>query len=264
MSKNFFGQLFRSVSSPQFYQELATRRFSEGMKYFSLLILFVTLVLSTRFSVEALKGLSEFETWSKTHLPEIVIEKGVVSVNAPQPWRKEEGHLAVIIDTTGQTRDIDDAYAQGVLLTRDKLILKRGPYETRRYDLSKIESFRLNARTVERLRRIGQWILPPLLTLFLFVYFWLGRFSQIVVFSAISLLTNWFAKKNLSYGALLTIGMYAITPPLLLFSGIALLGIQMRLFDMIYLSSYAALLVTAVLQSHPRKEEMADETMGGS
>lgn len=246
--------MWRSISSVRFYQELATRRFSEGVKYFALLILFVAAALSVRFTVEALKGLSEFETWSKAHLPEITIEKGVVSVNPSQPWKKEKEDFVVVIDTTGQTQTIGEPYARGVLLTRDKLILK-SPYETRQYDLSKVDSFRLDAQTVKRIRKIGQWALPPLSAIFLFIDLARKIFPLVVFFSAISLLTNWFSKRNLSYGTLLTIGMYATTPPLLLFACVALLGIQIRFFDMVYLSSYAALLVAAIVHSPPRQED---------
>ena len=262
--ERFFTQLFRSVSSARFYQEIATRKLSEAMKYFTILILLVTLVLSVRFTFDVLKGLASFEEWSKAHLPEIVIEKGITSVNVPQPWKVSEEGFVAIIDTTGGIHDLDESYAQGVLLTRDKLILKRGPYETRRYDLSKVDSFRLNSESISHFCKIGRWALPPLLALFLFIYFWLGKFSQVVFFSIISLLTNWSSKRNLSYRTLLTIGVYALTPPLLLLSLVTLLGIQIRFFDMTYLAGYAALLVTVVLHAHPKKEEVADEMAGGS
>lgn len=262
--ERFFTQLLRSMSSARFYQEIPGRKFSDGVKYFSLLILFVTVVLSVRFTFDVVKGLASFETWSKTHLPDITIGKGVVSVNVPQPWKIEEEGFLAVIDTTGTIRDLDESHAQGVLLTRNQLILKRGPYETRRYDLSRVDSFRFNADSVRRFRKIGRWVIPPLLAVILFIYFWVGKFSQIVFFSLISLLTNWFSKKNLSYGVLLTIGMYAITPPLLLLSLVTLLGVQVRFFDMMYLAAYAALLVTVVLQVHPRKEDVVDEMIGGS
>ena len=262
-NERFFTQLIRSVTSARFYQEIPGRRFSEALKYFSILILLVTVILSVRFTFDILKGLASFEEWSKASLPEIVIEKGIASVNAPQPWRTEKEGFVVIMDTTGAVRDLDDSYAQGLLFTRDKLILKRGAYETRRYDLSKIDSFRLNSGSIRRFRQVGQWLFPPLLAVILFLYFWLGKFSQIIFFSLISLLANWFSKRNFSYTTLLTLGIYAITPPLLLVTLVTLLGIEIRFFEMIYLAIYAALLVTAVLHAHPDKEDAADEMLGG-
>lgn len=247
----FFKQLWRSISSVRFYQELATRRLSEGVKYFALLILFVAVTLSIRFTAEVFKGLSEFETWSKAYLPEITIEKGTVSVNSPQPWKKEVGDFVVVIDTTGETQTIE-SHTRGLLLTRNSLILK-SPYETRQYDLSKVDSFRLDAQTVARIRKIGRWVLPPLSAIFLFIDLARKIFPLVVFFSVISLLANWFAKRNLSYGTLLAIGMYATTPPLLLFACVALLGIEVRFLGMVYLSSYAALLVAAIVHSPPRQ-----------
>lgn len=255
----FAQQFFQSLSSVRFYREMNRRSLSDAIKYFSLLILLVTGILSVRFTSECLKALSSFETWSRAHLPEIMIQKGQVSVNVQQPWQKEEKDFILMIDTTGKTTDIDEKYPQGILLTKDKLLLKRGPFESRRYDLSAIDQFRLDSETVRKLRRIGQWLLPPLLALILFVYFWVGKFSQIIFFSGLSLLTNWMAHKDLPYGTLLTIGFYAITPPLLLFCVTALFKFPAPFFDMVYLASYAALLVTAVLQVPARNDGVRTE-----
>jgi len=260
MKERFVTQFLQSITSPRFYQEIGSRRVSDGVRYFSFLILLVTALLSVRFTSDIFKGLASFETWSKEHLPEIVIEKGKVFVDVPQPWQREEGGFVIVIDTTGKTHELDEKYPQGVLLSQNRILLKRSPYESRHYDLSKIDSFRLNPTTIQSWRKVSQWVIPPLLSLFLFVYFWVGKFSQIVFFSGVSLLTNWVSKRGLPYGTLLTIGMYAITPPLLLFCVVALLGAQVRFFDMIYLSSYAALLVTAVLQCHPRTDEMVENS----
>lgn len=254
---HFATEMVRSFTSVRFYQELVHRRLLDGVKYFSTLILLVAFLLSVRFTFEIFKGLAHFEEWAGVHLPEIVIEGGKVAVDAPQPWQRQEGNFVMIMDTTGKTTEIDETSTQGFLLTQDRLILKRNPYETRRYDLSRVDSFRLNAAAVRKWGRIGRWLLPPLLSVFLFVYFWIGKFSQVLFFSFISVLTNWITHRDLSYGTLLTIGMYAMTPPLLLLCVVALLGIQVRFFDMIYLSSYAALLVAAILQCQPK-----DDTIG--
>ena len=257
--ERFSLQVFKSMTSGKFYQQMSERRFSEALKYFSLLILFVTTLLSVRFAFEILKGLSAFETWSREHLPEIMIEKGKVSTNVPEPWRKEEKDFVAIIDTTGKTAQIEEAYPQGILLTQNRLIIKQGPYETRNYDLSQVQSFRFDAEKVKRWRKVGQWLLPPLFSLFLFVYFWIGKLLQVIFFSGVSLLTNWIGRRGLSYSLLLTLGIYAITLPLLLAAALLLGGIQTHFFDMIYFSVYAAFLVSVVLQFHPQTDEMSEE-----
>ena len=252
--RRFGMEVWSSVTSVKFYQEVIRRSLREGLVYFSFLILVVTLILTVRFSFDIAKGLAEFEMWSRENLPDIVIEKGEVFVDVPQPWQEEAGDFVVIIDTTGEIEKIDDYYPHGLLLMKDRLLLKRGPYETRRYDLSKVESFRFDPETARRWRQVGQWFLPPLLAFFLFFYFWVGKFVQVFLFSLISLLANWAMKKGLSYKTLFTIGLYAMTPPLLLLCGTVSFGLQIRFFDLIYLSIYAALLVTVILQVQPKIE----------
>lgn len=252
---SFLTQLWQSVSSVRFYQEMGHRSFQEGVRYFSILILWVTLFLSIRFSIEIFKQLSAFEAWSARHLPDIVIQKGEVSADVTQPWRKEIENFLVVIDTTGQVKEIEESFSQGILLMKNKLILKRSAYETRRYDLSKMDAFRLSPETVKRWRQVGQWILPPVLVFFLFFYFWVGKSLQILFFSLVSLVTNWASRRGLAYQTLLVIGIYALTAPLLLLSAVTLLGLQIRFFDLIYLSMYAALLVATILQCPRVKSE---------
>ncbi len=254
--KRFLSELWRALSSVSFYQELPKRSLPEALKYFSFLILLAAFLLSVRFSIDSFRMLSLFELWSRERLPEIVIEKGKVSADVPQPWVEEGDHFVMVIDTTGKVRRIDHAVSQGILLTEDRLYLKRGPFETREYDLSRIEHFLLNAETVGRLRRIGHWTLPPLLLVFLFVYFWIGKLTQVLFFSLVSLLANWAARRRLSYQALLAIGFYALTPPLAFFCLVSLLGMHLPFFSIIYLSAYAALLVAVVLQVNPPRPEV--------
>jgi len=259
MNRNvFFNTLYQSVTSVRFYQDVAKQPIQEGLKYFSFLILLVTLVLSVRLSLDVFQMLSHFELWARERLPDISIENGKVYADVEQPWQEEEGDFVVIIDTTGKTRAIDQIYPQGILLMQDRLLFKRNFYETRLFDLSQVERFEFTPETVRSWRRIGQWVLPPLLVVFLFVSFWIGKFSQIILFSGVSFLTCWAARRQLPYVSLVTIGLYAITPPLLLMALVGFLGVQVRFFDMIYLSIYAALLVTIVLQSPPKPDLSQD------
>ncbi|MFH1857413.1 MAG: DUF1189 family protein [Candidatus Omnitrophota bacterium] len=252
--RRFAVQLWKSVTSVKFYQELAGRPFSEGIKYFSFLIFLVALLFTLRLTLDLSRNLKAFERWSKDHLPEIVVEKGKVTVDVPQPWRFEGEHFVVVIDTRGGSREIGESYAQGVLITKDKLILKRGPLMERRFDLSEIESLRVTPETIHNWRTLILWISPPLLVCILFFYFWVGKFIQVILFSTLSLLANGIGRKGLSYETLFIIGLYALSAPLLLLSFFILLGFGIHSFDMVYLAIYGALLVTTVLQYPPRKK----------
>lgn len=260
MSRKFLSELWKSITSVQFYQEIAQRPLTEGLRYFSFLILLVTLLLSVRFTGEVLRVMEDFERWTRERLPNIVIEKGKVFADIPQPWQASGEDFVVVIDTTGKTREIGHEYPRGVLIMESKILLKRDPTQSRIYDVSRINAFRFTPETVARWRRVGRWILPPLLAFFLFVYFWTGKLLQVFFFSGISLLINWAMRKGLSYAALLTVGLYAVTPPLLLFLAVALLGMRARFFDMICLSAYAALLVSAILQFPPQGDEAPTES----
>ena len=163
MNLSFLRQMVLSFSSGDFYRSIAPQAFSKSVRYLVLLIVATSLVLSARYAFLVSHALEELEAWAVGHLPEIQIEKGIVQTPT-QPWRYEANRQFVaILDVTGQTKDIPSEFSQGLLLTRNQLILRRQPLDSQPYDLAGIENFRLNAQVIQKLRQKGIWFFWPLL-----------------------------------------------------------------------------------------------------
>lgn len=262
MTPSFWRQIVLSFSSGGFYQTVARQPLAKSLRYFTLLILIASVLLSARYALVLSQVLGEAEGWARQHLPEIRITKGKVQSPVSQPWRHAVDQLfVVILDTTGQTQEIPSEFAQGILLTQDRMILKRQPSDIRSYDLSKIEAFRLNAEVLGEFRRKGKWFFWPLLWGGFFGYFLVGKFAQVLLFSGISLVTSRVSGRALPYGALLNIGLYAVTLPFLLGAALALFGPPPPLFSLFFVAVYGALLVTAVLHCVPPQEAAPEETV---
>ena len=210
------------------------------------LIFLITLILSVRYSFDISKGLGIAADWTKENLPIIEIQNGVVSVDAKQPYKIVEEDFALILDTTGEITSLDE-YKSGILLTKNKVLYKENEVKTESYDLSNIESVRIDENFMKVLRKNLVWIIFPFMLLGIFIYFCIARFLQIFIFSLISLATSSIVNIKLSYKQLFNIGIYAITPGIILGALLAVFLIQLPFFWIIYAGLYIIYLVMAIL-----------------
>lgn len=140
-------------------------------------------------------------------LPEIKIISGVVVADVPQPYKVSENF---IIDTTGRTSANSLPDENGILLTKNQLIMKRNILETRTYDLSKIQYASLR----ELLKIYGTvlgFLIIPMIALIIIMLSIINA-VYILIISAILLLYNLLFKTNLKYAQLFNIAVFAFFP----------------------------------------------------
>ena len=164
----------------------------------------------------------------------------------------------MIIDTTGEINSLDD-YERGMLLTESKAIYKENDIKTETYDLANIESLRIDENFMKILKKNIVWILFPIMLILMFLYFCIFRFLQIFIFSVISLATCSIANVKLNYKQLFNIGIYAITPSVILGALLALFAIVLPFFWILYIGLYIVFLIMGILncKEMPAKEDTA-------
>jgi len=108
-------------------------------------------------------------------VPEIRIVKGMVQTDAETPYvikDPEIGTPLVIIDTSGTSKSIEGTDAL-VLITKDKIIMKRNKYETRSIDLSEFDDIVVNRSVVRGwANSFRQWFI-----IFLYPFVLLGSYA---------------------------------------------------------------------------------------
>lgn len=251
--KAFFQEIKEAISNFKFYKEVKDFKPSRGMKYIFSLIFLITLSLSIRYSYDFKRGLNIVLDWTKQNLPPITIQNGIVSVDAKQPYKVVAEDFTLIIDTTGEITTLE-GYSRGILLMKDKLMYKESDAKTETYSLSNIPVLKIDENFMNTLRRNIAWIVFPILFIFLYIGFSLARFLHILLFSLLSMATSSIANIKLSYKQLFNIGIYAITPSTILGALLAVSGIQLPLFGIIYSGLYIIYLIVAILNC---KEEKA-------
>jgi hypothetical protein len=227
--KEFFQEIVKAISNFKFYKEVKDFQLPKGIKYFLLLVLLVTIVLTIRYNYDFGKGLDIAIDWAKQNLPPIEIEDGVVKVDVDQPYKIIEEDFVLIIDTTDEIISLD-GYKRGILLMRDKVIYKESEIKTETYDLSNIQSLRINENFMTAVRKNAPWIVLPIMFIALYIGFCISRFFQLLVFSIISVAISSIVDAKLTYRQLFLIGIYAITPSTILGAALAAFGIQLPSF----------------------------------
>jgi len=207
-----------SFYSRSLYQDVAMNWRKISILYLILLlaVCLIPLTFKTRAAVsdyllhEAPKIVKQF--------PVVTISKGQVSVDVPMPYTikdPENNAPLMIIDTTGQVTSLAGSDAL-VLLTKTKLLFKRGLKESRTLDLSDVDSLVIDQS------RLYDWM-DTFLEYFVFVLFpialfftLLFRLSQAIIFSIIAISFSKYIKLSFKYWALLSLSIVSMTPAIIL------------------------------------------------
>jgi hypothetical protein len=250
-----------SFYSRSLYQEVG--RNWKGLSFIYLLML---VALSWILGISEIhSGVSDFITNAAPgiveQVPLITISEGTVSTDASEPYfitDPESGSSIIIIDTTGQITSLDDTDAT-MLLTKTKAIVKKGPAETRIYNLSEVEDFYIDQERIYNfLEVLKDWlavVLYPFVVLFSFIY----RVVQALIYATIGIL---FTKKfhaSLKYEALISLAIISISPVIVLDAIFGLLQVSVPFWWLISFLIAMGFLYYAVKVN---SEEPAEEHNG--
>lgn len=277
MKESFWKKIIKSFN-PKFFKEIAPQSLGQSFKYLLFLFLFLTLLLSFKYTIGFSGGVKEFAKdlpafWEKLRdIPEITVEKGKVT-SPKQLFIKEWEKFVFVIDPQGEVSYylalIENYEIGGLVILEDKVIVRSQERKTEIHNLPEEISY-LNLKLDEReklfsltsdgkvfqptFKEINHWlslapfIFFPLCFLFIFFGFWIGKLIQIFGFSLLSLVVNKVKKVGLNYQNLLNVGIFALTLPLILETLIKLSGVSVPYFNSIYFVLYAVFLIIGILK----------------
>lgn len=213
-----FRALLLSFYSPDLYREVARTWKGAGLFYQLFLIAVATVVVALRLHIAIASFRVHHAEGVVAQMPGITIAHGVVSVDTPTPLTigdPKGGRALAIIDTTGQVTSLTGTEARA-LLTRDKLMLKRGVTETRIFDLSRVEHFSLNReRASGWLRLFANWFALACAP-FVLAGLYAARLIVMLIFALIALLAARMMRADIDLAAAMRLTAVALTPATLL------------------------------------------------
>lgn len=205
------------ICSPSFYRQAAKHSAFAALVFFILFSLVVTVLQTVRVTAdfgEARQAIDD--AFASGEIPEVTIEDGIATVDAPQPFVAVDNEQSlVVLDTTGVYTGrelLDGGYESGLILTRDTVYNfdDEGRFQQIRLrDLNLLfPTIHFNATLIKRFIDLAQ--------VFVFggLFFWhavLGPLYIILLGLGVWAVAS-LAKKQVSYSAVLITGLFAAIP----------------------------------------------------
>ncbi|MGC2062067.1 MAG: DUF1189 family protein [Thermodesulfovibrionales bacterium] len=260
--------LYLSFFSRGLYRDVAAR-----WRGFCLVYLLAVLALCTIPGV--LRMQSDLGAWLNDQapgyirqLPNINITKGILAVDAPQPYRilnEKTGEPVVIFDTTGEVTSLTTSKAFA-LFTRTTLIVRKDEKETRSFNLSDLDGETITidrGKAYDLLDAVVE-MFPVILYPFAFFFSFLLWSAKALVFALFGRLYAQRLSLRLDTRSVIRISVVALTPALLTGSLLTTAGVTLPYWWLIsVLCSLAYVLYGIQANVLLQAQESSDEKNAG-
>ena len=210
---DFFHTLIGSFYNPDTYRDVVTNKKGNTFGYLALLVLICCIPLMMALISGINKFMNDDGAYIVNQVPGITISNGIVTMDKESPYfiKTKGGETIIVIDLSHSAGITGLQGNAKVLLTKSKLIAQEKENETRSYNLSKIQSFTLNAKTIHEWFGYA-WIIYVIIFVFMAIAFYIYRLVQALVNGIFGLIISAIMKVNLEFTDLMFIAMVAITP----------------------------------------------------
>lgn len=232
---NFFLQMRESVIDFKFYRSIKDSKFSRSFVYLLLLFLIIYFINGTKTFIITRIVVDELVTNLSVNIPEFRLENGEFSFEGKMPYYiSSSTSEAFVIDTTGAVNEgVLKDVASGMLITKDKVYVKRSEVETREFSLAELEGITLSKSDVLEFLPKLSWIAFIFIAFgFIFVLGW--KLLNAVILALLGLIANAVFNGRLKFNNLMNISIYALTLPMLIQLAYNLSGYQISGFGFIY------------------------------
>jgi hypothetical protein len=208
MNRSFWDSLLRSCTDFKFYKEIFLQPFGRTLRYLLFFSILVTLVIGIRYSFTFNKFVNEGLKWVEENAPKIEIADGIVTASVEQPYTRTYEDYVFIVDTTGQIKEIDKQYKAGLLLTKDRIIIKSDDVRTQEFELKKIKNFVLEHDTFQKWKKFFIFVIVPFMIVVQFFYFIFAKTIQSLIAALIIVVVKPAAK----FVNAMNLCIYALSP----------------------------------------------------
>lgn len=236
----FLQKIKSSIFDPDFYSKIKHQSLGSALKYFFLLVLFLTaintIILAYELGIKVPAEIKSFVNESVMNYPsdlEVNIDNGQVSTNAPEPFfvpfpdtgspKYDSINNLLVIDTqTPFSSTQFDQYKTMFWLTKDSLFYANREYDQRSITLKDFDNFTINKQLIEKLATtVSPWfkLVGPGLIILTFFGLFLGYTFNLIYLLFLAVLIFFLSaifRWGLNYSASYKTAIYASSLGLIL------------------------------------------------
>jgi hypothetical protein len=238
MLRLFWRQAYLAITDFDFYASVFQQPFRQTSLFLLYLCAFLTLALTLIYASFYGPRVERFFDWADENFPPIEVTDGELQVMADQPVvtkYKDDSTWTFVFDTTGTYSDPSGLEEPVLLFTQEKLYVQMQG-QTQTYLWEDFGEFSVTPENLGEYETIVVWAYFPFAYSFLLIYHILAKALQALILSPIAY------SVAISYGVRLplansfTIALYSLVPAIVIDLAIAMTGIDISYFDLIYLA----------------------------
>ena len=240
---SFIQRLKAAVSNFNFANVIVKERTRTAVKYFSILVLCISLVTGIMGYIALKPTLEDFEQVLKNDVPNFDVTNGVLTVEGTQPYYSETDTNLMVVDSTGSLT-IQDLKSKTT--TKDIMLFSKDTvyyYSPKNSSLNREFSYdllRFNFSKQSILNMLQNHNIALYLSAYVAIILFIGKFIGTLVVWILAMFTASIKRVRLTSGQKYSLALYALTIPSI-FNVIFNLS-RFRLFyyliAVIYLSKY--------------------------
>ena len=237
----FYRQAYLSVTDFYFYRSVFQQPLRLTFLYLLYLCSHVAILLTLIYPFHYGERFLEFAQWAETNLPPIEVVDGLLGVEADLPLMKRyegEPQLTFLFDLDATLQDAQRFRGWIFLFSREQLHIQNDG-QSQSYRWKDLGDFRMGRSEIQSTTLWLQWAYFPFAYSFLLVYSFVAKLLLAGCICLFGLSASARYGVRLPLRNYLTIGVYSLTPAVVLDLGVSLTGLQIGSFYLIYFATAA-------------------------
>ena len=240
---------YQSLYSKNFYKEVATQHKGSGFKFIALHSLVTIIFFSVAIYISFPKGTDGEIDKLLSDVPVFTMKNNELSIDRPSPvylWKdeKDKDSKKALIDTETDYSNLsaeelfDWMKSENIafLVTKKMAVIdeeQKNKHTVVEYKEFKLEKDKAYVFGKNEIKEIGKKVITyaiPVLIIFAYLFYFVYRIIQMLIYSAIAVFINNLMKANLEYDALQRIASYAIWPAIVVSLTATALDFELKMF----------------------------------
>ena len=248
----FAKQFYESVTRIESYRDRLRGQLGEAIVFLVIVTLSLGTLSMIRPILEFNWGIRQAAIEIERDLPDFILRDGQLTAAKPFLMRKGKQSI-VIMDTSGVHRPEEmEGYMEGVFIGKDRIILQQNGFTRREMGFNEFAGVEFTKTDLVRFLPYLQW-LDPFIFIFGWFGFFIGKLCSAIILSLLGLIIAVRLQTRMGFKGLYKLSIYALSLPIALKVLLALTGLTIPFFWLIYYGAaltYLGLALSEIKQAN--------------